>query len=108
MSDMKTKQAGFFPAGSASSDTNISPVHKRPFNRNSEDRKRELESFKSDSHVAIDNAVKDFSRIKKAVDATTPIDKSNQVAKLKKQIDEGTYKIDHDKLADKIITSEFS
>ena len=107
MSDINAKQTGFFPTSPASSDSKISPLQKGPLGRNSENRKKELESTKNDSLVAIDRTVKDFSRIKKAVDAVAPLDKSHRVEELKRQINEGTYEIDYDKLAEKIISSEF-
>ncbi len=76
--------------------------------RNSETRKNELEAFsKSDSQVDIPDAIKDFSRIKKVADAAPAIDNSEKIARLKSQIDAGTYKVDYDKLADKILEQEF-
>lgn len=76
--------------------------------RNSESRKSELEAFsKSDSKVDIPDAIKDFSRIKKVADAAPEIDNSEKIARLKSQIQAGTYKVDMDGLADKILEQEF-
>lgn len=76
--------------------------------RNSESRKNELETFsKADSKVDIPDAIKDFSRIKKVADAAPPVDNSEKIARLKSQIDAGTYKVDYDGLADKILEQEF-
>lgn len=76
--------------------------------RNSESRKNELETFsKSDSKVDIPDAIKDFSRIKKVADAAPAIDNSEKIARLKSQIEAGTYKVDYDGLADKILEQEF-
>jgi len=76
--------------------------------RNSETRKNELEAFSStDSKVDIPDAIKDFSRIKKVADAAPAIDNSEKIARLKSQIEAGTYKVDADALADKILEQEF-
>jgi len=76
--------------------------------RNSESRKNELEAFsKADSKVDIPDAIKDFSRIKKVADAAPPVDNSEKIARLKSQIEAGTYKVDYDGLTDKILEQEF-
>ncbi len=59
-----------------------------------------------DAKVEISDGVKDFSRIKKAVDAAPDIDNSAKIAKLKASIKDGSYKVDYDGLADKIMASE--
>ena len=107
MSEIKSGNPGFSPSSGVGSDNQISSLRNASFKRNTDDRKKELESFKSDSNVTINKAVKDFSLIKKAVDSAPVLDKSDQVAKLKKQINEGTYDIDYDKLVEKMFTSEF-
>lgn len=76
--------------------------------RNSEYRKNELETFsKADSKVDINDAIKDFARIKKVADAAPEVDKSDKIAALKAQIAAGTYRVDVDALADKILEQEF-
>ena len=76
--------------------------------RNSDIRKEELETFsKNDSKVDIPDAIKDFSRIKKAADAAPAIDNSEKIARLKSQIAAGTYQVDAGDLADKIMEQEF-
>lgn len=76
--------------------------------RNSETRKEELEAFsKNDSKVDIPDAIKDFSRIKKAADAAPAIDNTDKIARLKSQISAGTYNVDAGVLADKIMEQEF-
>lgn len=76
--------------------------------RNSDARKSELEAFSGgDSKVDINDAIKDFSRIKKVADAAPEIDNSAKIARLKSQIQAGTYKVDADALADKILEQEF-
>ena len=60
-----------------------------------------------DAKVSIPEGIKDFSRIKKAAMATEEPDNTEKIARLKKQIQEGTYQIDYDALASKILDSEF-
>lgn len=62
---------------------------------------------KNDAKVEINDAIKDFSRIKKAVDMAPEIDNTDKIAKLKAQIQAGTYQVDYDALADKMLQSEF-
>lgn len=76
--------------------------------RNSDGRRDELEAFsKNDSKVEIPDAIKDFSRIKKAADAAPSIDNTDKIARLKAQIQAGTYQVDAGDLADKIMEQEF-
>ena len=70
-------------------------------------RKTELEKTKRDAKVAIPDAVKDFSRIKKAVDTAPEIDKSEKIAKLKAQIADGNYDFNYEAIADKMLKTEF-
>ncbi|HLE10323.1 MAG: flagellar biosynthesis anti-sigma factor FlgM [Bdellovibrionales bacterium RIFOXYD12_FULL_39_22] len=65
------------------------------------------EMAKRDAKVDIADAVKDFSRIKSAVDAAPEIDNSAKIAKLKAEIKNGTYNIDYDAVADKLLESEY-
>lgn len=79
-----------------------------PLQRNTDVRRDELEAFsKNDSKVDIPDAIKDFSRIKKVADAAPAIDNTEKIARLKSQIAAGTYKVDADALADKILEQEF-
>ena len=61
----------------------------------------------TDARVDIPDSIKDFSRIKKAADSAPPIDNSEKIARLKAQIQNGTYEVDYDGLAEKILTSEY-
>lgn len=77
-------------------------------NRNSMERASELsEKTSSDAKVNIPDGVKDFSRIKKAAMSAPEADNSEKIARLKAQIAAGTYEMDYDAIADKILTSEF-
>ena len=71
-----------------------------------EDRPDKAPSNK-DSKVNITAAVKDFSKIKKVVDQSPSPDNTNKIASLRQQIQAGTYKIDYDKVADRMLQQEF-
>lgn len=76
--------------------------------RNSAERATELsDKTATDAKVSIPEGVKDFSRIKKAAMAAPEPDNSEKIARLKAQIQAGTYEVDYDGLADKILSSEF-
>lgn len=82
-------------------------LNKTVLARNNQARIKELDGLtKDDAKVSITNAVKDFARIKKAVDAAPEVDNSDKIARLKSQIQSGTYKVDYDALADKILQEE--
>lgn len=75
---------------------------------NSKQRAKEIdEATEGHTKVKIPAKVKDFSKIKAAVDMSEPIDNSNKIDDLKSQIKAGTYKIDFDQVADKMLSSEF-
>ena len=61
---------------------------------------------RDDAKISITDATKDFTRIRNDVYDAPDIDDSSKLAKLKKEIKEGTYKIDYEKLAEKIILPE--
>lgn len=76
--------------------------------RNTMDRASELTAKTAgDARVNIPDGVKDFSRIKKAAMSAPEQDNSEKIARLKAQIQAGTYEVDYDGLADKILGSEF-
>jgi negative regulator of flagellin synthesis FlgM len=76
--------------------------------RNSIERAAEISDKTSeDAKVSIPEGVKEFSRIKKAALNAEEPDNSEKIAKLKSQIQAGTYEVDYDALADKILNSEF-
>ncbi len=76
--------------------------------RNNAQRKNILkEKTGRDAKVHINDAIKDFSKIKRAVDKSPAIDKSDKVAQLKAQIEAGKYKIDYDAVAEKMLKSEY-
>lgn len=76
--------------------------------RNTSERASELaEKTSTDAKVNIPDGVKEFSRIKKAAMSAPEPDNSEKIARLKAQIANGTYEMDYDAIADKILTSEF-
>ena len=110
MSEVKTENPNFFPISSRlSTDNTISGLQGTALKRNSDARKQELESLAKggDSNVTIDAAVRDFSRIKKSVDASAGRDVGPRLAELKRKIEDGSYQVDYDELADRILNSEF-
>lgn len=102
-------RSNFFPKSkTAQSKVKSRALSPSYIQRNEPGRKRELDSTTgSHAKVEIPNAVRDFAKIKSAVDKAPPIDNSDKVARLKAQINSGTYKVDYDALADKILSSEF-
>lgn len=76
--------------------------------RNTSERATELsEKTATDAKVNIPEGVKEFSRIKKAATSAPEADNSEKIARLKAQIANGTYEMDYDAIADKILSSEF-
>lgn len=108
MSSIDTRSA-FFPRSrdvkseSTSAGSSVGNVQK-----NSMERASELtEKTSTDAKVSIPEGVKDFSRIKKAAMSAPEVDNSEKIARLKAQIAAGSYEVDYDALADKMLQSEF-
>ncbi|HXH73715.1 MAG TPA: flagellar biosynthesis anti-sigma factor FlgM [Bacteriovoracaceae bacterium] len=75
---------------------------------NSAERATEINDRTStDAKVSIPEGVRDFAKIKKAAMSAPDVDNSEKIARLRSQIQAGTYEVDYDGLADKILTSEF-
>lgn len=108
MSNIDTR-APFFP-NSKTGQREVDQARRAQFlRRNSYDRAQELNNGTSkDAKVTIPEAIKDFSRIKKAVDmAPAQVDNTDKIASLKARIQAGTYQPDYDALADKILSTEY-
>jgi hypothetical protein len=73
---------------------------------NSEEFKKEMDSKYNIITYCILNPF-EFSKIKKAALSAPEADNSEKIARLKAQIAAGTYEVDYDAIADKILTSEF-
>lgn len=108
-----TQRSNFFPQSNkttgAESNNKASKLNPSIMKRNDYGRAKELsEMGQRDAKVNISEAIKDFSRVKKAVDAAPEErDNSEKIAQLKSQIRNGTYKVDYDGLADKLLSSEY-
>ncbi|MFZ4712802.1 MAG: flagellar biosynthesis anti-sigma factor FlgM [Bacteriovoracaceae bacterium] len=107
--DAGTTRSAFFPntrKPQASETGDASDVG--GLKRNSLDKAGDIQTRTStDARVEIPDSIKDFSRIKKVADAAPPVDNSEKIARLKAQIQNGTYQVDYDGLAEKILTSEY-
>ena len=101
-------RAPFFPRSKSAQTGAASTNATQRLGRNTYDRVQEIEAKTSDhARVSIPEKIRDFSRIKKAVDAAPEVDNSDKIARLKAQIQNGTYQTDYDALADKILTTEY-
>jgi negative regulator of flagellin synthesis FlgM len=101
-------RSSFFPNSKSGQSAKLNKSQKAAMQRNSYDKAKELNAKTSDhAKVAIPEAVKDFARIKRAVDTAPEIDNSAKMARLKSQIKNGTYNVDYDAVADKILQKEY-
>lgn len=102
-------RAPFFPRSKGASQSQIQRSQgPSPIARNTYERAQELESNTADhARVTIPEKIKDFSMIKRAADAATPIDNTDKIAMLKAQIQAGTYEPDYDAVADRLLESEY-
>ncbi len=107
MSSIDTRSA-FFPRSRSAQAEAAKTAQTEALKKNSMERAAELsEKTASDAKVSIPDGIKDFSRIKKAALSAPDVDNSEKIARLKAQIQAGTYEIDYDGLADKILTTEY-
>ena len=94
------------------SDSNKSPKKTKFFNdlkENNEEvqQKKKGEKLSSlDAKVTIPEAIKDFARIKRVVDESPDMDNQIKVEKIKDQIKNGSYKINYELLAEKMLENE--
>ncbi len=101
-----TNKSGFFP--NQKPPTKADRINRTILPTNDQVRKNKIDEMaKRDAKVDIPDAVKDFSRIKNAVDMAPEIDNSEKIARLKAEIKNGTYNIDYDAVADKLLESEY-
>lgn len=104
-----TNRSNFFPNSEKAKNVRAQKAQQAAaLKRNDMARREQLERMSAkDAKVQIPDAVRDFSRIKKAVDAAPEIDNSDKIARLKQQIQNGTYKVNYEAIADKLLTTEF-
>ncbi|OFZ14141.1 MAG: flagellar biosynthesis anti-sigma factor FlgM [Bdellovibrionales bacterium GWA2_49_15] len=97
-------KAPFFPEKKIGNLRSKNPVAPR----NEAARQASIEKTTSkDAKVDISDGIKDFARIKKAAVGAPPPDNSAKIASLKQSIKNGTYEVDYDGLAEKMMASEF-
>lgn len=105
--DPSINRSAFFPKSREAKPRNNEAIDK-VLRRNSYEKQSEIENqTKKDARVDINSKVKDFSRIKSAVDRAPDIDNSEKIAKLKAQIASGKYNMNYDAIADRMLQSEF-
>lgn len=61
----------------------------------------------NDAKVSIPESIKDFSKIKRIADNTQPVSNDEKIQSLKERIAAGTYEVDYDALAQKMLDSEY-
>lgn len=108
MNNIDSTRSSFFPQSKTTTKGRANGVDKAALNRNTYEKQKYIDSYtKRDAKVDIPDAIKDFSKIKKVADAAPERDNTAKIEALKKQIQAGTYKVDYDALADKVISEEF-
>ena len=106
MSSIDTR-APFFPHSRTSSQ-DVPATRRSNVPRNSYARAQELNQIaERDAKVTIPDTVRDFSMIKKEVDMAPDRDNSDKIARLRSQIQSGTYEPDYDSIADKMLGNEY-
>lgn len=107
--DPNASRSSFFPRSkTAKGKISQKPINPGYVQSNEPSRIKELNhTTGSHAKVEIPSAVRDFAKIKRAVDQAPEVDNSEKVARLKAQVQAGTYKVDYDALADKILSSEY-
>lgn len=102
-------RAPFFPGSKNTQQADVSRSRNaQNLNRNSYDRVKELEAKTADhARVTIPEKIRDFSLIKKAVDTAPEVDNTDKIARLKAQIQNGTYEPNYDAIADKMLASDY-
>ena len=98
----------FFPNTRSRTRKGPSRIGLPSLSRNDFSRKNEIDlKTENDVNVKINDSIKDFARIKKAVDSSESIDNSKKIELLKSKIKSGSYRINYDTLADKLLSSEY-
>lgn len=97
-----TDRSNFFPH---SKTKNSGSVNKSQLPSRNDTRKANELKGQTGIHakVEIPEHIKDFARIKSAVDQAPPLDNSAKIQALRDKISSGNYKVDYDAIADKIL-----
>jgi negative regulator of flagellin synthesis FlgM len=89
------------------SSSNLASLDNLTENPSKIERVNELKELANrDAKVDIDHRIKDFARIKSAVDMAPDLDQSDRIQRLKESINRGEYQFDYDALADRILEQE--
>lgn len=109
MNDIKaTNRSPFFVKDKNSIITDKSMAESSIRAKNSKKRQLEVKNnTENDAKVEIPKKIKDFSRIKKAVDHAPEVDNRDKIEALKKRIESGDYDVRINKIAEKILSREF-
>lgn len=109
MNNIDRTRSSFFPnSKTANTNPKANEAISKTLTRNDSLRAKEIGSNTSnDASVSINDAIKDFSRIKKAVDMAPEQDNSAKIAKLRSQINNGTYSVDYEALADRVLGEQY-
>src|SRR5690606_21783097 len=109
MSSIDTRSSSFFPRSrNIQTETAKQSSQIEGLKQNSPEKATEITiKTAQDAKVTIGDGIKDFSKIKRVADAAPEIDNSEKIARLKAQIQAGTYEVDYDALADKMLSEEF-
>ncbi len=108
MSEVAATRSNFFLKNPSAQSKKANALRSKALQRNETNRAQEIKSTTGkDAKVAISDSIKDFARIKRSVDASAPIDNSQKMADIKAKIQNGTYQVNYDALADKMLMSEF-
>jgi negative regulator of flagellin synthesis FlgM len=108
MSSNIDTRSPFFPKSKSSQVGSASTSKTEGLEKGINNKASELKNrTQSDAKVNIGEGVKDFSKIKRIADSAPDIDNSEKIARLKAQIQAGTYEVDYDAVADKMLHAEF-
>jgi len=107
--DPNLNRTSFFPKSKGQNPERMTRTNRSSVPpRNSPERIENLKATVNDDvKLDINDATKDFARIKAAVDSAPNIDNSAKVADLKKRIEAGEYQIDYDALANEMLSREY-
>jgi negative regulator of flagellin synthesis FlgM len=113
MSDVSKARPNFFPNSASAKEAkrkaieNMEALNNSSQARGAEGRGEEGGRVNNDARVEIPESVRDFSQIKNAVEKSQMPDRSQKIADLKNKINAGTYEIDYDAVATKMLESEY-
>ncbi len=111
MEGIKNTKGSFFPESLEAKKLKAKQTQQALLKRNTPERQGELkEALNKDAKVNISREVKDFSRMKKLVDQAPDLsldpERSAKIADIKSRIQNGSYEVDYEALADRLLKSE--